>query len=306
MHSERIALPMSEPIKIFVGTDRSQELALRVLSHSIRTRTNCSVEINSLGGLDLPEPPDPKHKARTGFSFARFAIPELAGRKGRAIYLDADMLVFRDITELWNMPFSDRKLLCQEALPDEIARTAPAPGARRRKQCSVMLLDCERLDWDASEIIAGLGPKYTYDALLSELCILPEEEVGYDIPVAWNSLEHLDQETRLIHYTDMMTQPWVCASNPNGWIWVDEIKSMIEAGSIEAAFIDAEIAGRYARPSLSLELKTAPAGPRDAGFIENLINVDRSAGFKPHAALAAGRPLKERLLSALKRLSSRP
>jgi len=304
-------MPASErlpgPVRVYVGTDRSQELAYRVLSASIRHRTEMDVEIHSLAGLDLPQPPNPAHKARTGFSFARFAIPELAGRTGRAIYLDADMLVLQDIAELWSLPMAGAKVACQEELPDYIASTAPVPGVRRRKQCSVMVLDCERLGWDAPQIISGLGPRYTYEELLGDLCILDEDEVSYGVPTRWNSLEHADASTCLIHYTDMMTQPWVHAGNPNGWLWVRELRDMIARGELTRDFVRREIAEGYARPSIELELEMPLDGQLPAELRARHHEADRRAGFMAHAALAqpsGPRPLVSRARGFLSRLVS--
>ncbi|MFN7166889.1 MAG: glycosyltransferase [Pannonibacter sp.] len=274
------------PVRIYVGTNRSQEIAFRVLGASIRRRTQLPVEVHSLGGLNLPEPPDPAHRSRTGFSFARFAIPELAGRTGRALYLDADMLVLKDIAELWTLPLGAAKVACQEELPDGIAKTAPVPGARRRKQCSVMVLDCARLEWDAAEIIAGLGPKYTYEQLLEDLCILSESEISYGVSTSWNSLEHADETTCLLHYTDMMTQPWVHAGNPNGWLWSREVRDLIAAGEMEAEFVRSEIVAGYVRPSMARELALPLDGPLPSETLRAHLALDRQAGYRPHASLA--------------------
>src|SRR5262249_4661410 len=189
----------ADPIRIYVGLDRSQLLGCKVLERSIRARTQHSVQLTPMMDLPMPAPPDPRHQARTGFSFSRFAIPDLAGRKGRAFYPDADMLVLRDIAEVWSIPFGGAKVICQEELPAGMAASAPQPGSVRKKQCSVMLLDCGALDWDAATIIAGLGPRYTYEELMQDFCILAEDEVSYALPVRWNSLEHLDADTGLIH-----------------------------------------------------------------------------------------------------------
>lgn len=276
------------PVRIYVGTDPSQEIAFRVLGGSIRRRTQLPVEIHPLGSLTLPEPPDPANRARTGFSFTRFAIPELAGRIGRAIYLDADMLVLKDIAELWTLPLGAAKVACQEELPDGIAKTAPVPKARRRKQCSVMVLDCARLDWNAPEIIAGLGPRYTYEQLLGDLCILSEDEISYGVPTRWNSLEHADETTCLLHYTDMMTQPWVHAGNPNGWLWSRELRELIEAGEMEAELVRGEIAAGHVRPSMARELVLPLDGPLPAETVRAHLELDRQAGYRPHASLAGG------------------
>lgn len=286
---DRPSLPQSvpeQPVRVYVGTDRSQEIAFRVLGASIRRRTRLQVEVHSLGGLNLPQPPDPAHRARTGFSFARFAIPELAGRSGRAIYLDADMLVLKDIAELWNLPLGEAKAACQEELPEGIARTAPVPGARRRKQCSVMVLDCARLDWDAPTIISGLGPRYTYEQLMGDLCILAENEISYGVPIRWNSLEHADDTTCLLHYTDMMTQPWVYAGNPNGWLWSRELRDLVRAGDMEADFVRQEIAAGFVRPSMARELTLPLEGPLPANTIRAHLELDRKAGYRAHASLA--------------------
>lgn len=292
-----------DPIRIYVGADRSQMLAFKVLAHSIRARSERRVEIAPLIDLDLPEPADPRQRARTGFSFARFAIPALAGRQGHAVYLDADMLVLKDIADLWSLPLNGAKVMCQEAPPEHIAATAPKPGARRRKQCSVMLLDCAALDWDASEIIAGLGPAYTYEELLDDLYIVNERDVSYAIPTAWNSLEHLGDDTCLIHYTDMMTQPWVFAGNRNGWAWVGELRRMVASGAIGLDEIEAEIAAGFVRPSLTKEL-ALPEGPPCAEQTAELGALDGRAGFRAHAGL---RPdgLRARAAEFIRRAAAR-
>jgi hypothetical protein len=279
--------PPGEPetVLAYVGSDRSQALAFRVLDYSIRRRTKAPVKVVSLEDVTLPPAPDPRHGARTGFSFSRFAIPELAGRKGRAIYLDADMLVLADILELWRMDMGGAKALCQEELPDRVASTAPARGARRRKQCSVMLLDCARLDWNAPDIIAGLGRDYSYDQLMSELCILTEDDVSYALPLRWNSLELLEPDTALIHYTDMMTQPWVFAANRNGWKWTAELRHMVMSGAITRAEIETEISAGFARPSLVAELDAGADGPHERSLTDHLMTIDRRAQFRPHQGL---------------------
>ena len=67
--------------RIYVGTDRSQLLAVKVLEYSIKRHASIPVELTPMVDLALPEPKDPRQGKRTGFSFARFAIPELAGRR---------------------------------------------------------------------------------------------------------------------------------------------------------------------------------------------------------------------------------
>src|SRR5262245_38981338 len=133
-----------EPIRIYCGADRSQRLALRVLEHSIRRHTARRVELTPIDNADAPAPGDPRHAPYTEFAFARFAIRALAGRRGKAVYMDSDMLVFRDIAELWDTPFDGATVLIE---------TGSRGQHDRGKHAAVMLLDCARLDWDVAAIV---------------------------------------------------------------------------------------------------------------------------------------------------------
>ena len=276
---------MDEVIDVFVGADRSQLLAVSVLEHSIRRHTLRSVRVCPLIDLDLPEPQDIRQGSRTNFSFARFAIPELRRYAGKGLYLDADMLVFRDIGELWDIPFDGGSVIVQEDLPDHAVKhdKAGAP-AMRVKQCSVMLIDCGRARWNVVEIVSGLDGRYTYEQLMRELCIVPEKEIRYGVPFAWNSLEHFDDETRLIHYTDMHTQPWVSAMNRHGRHWHAEVRLMLETGALGWSDLQTEIQAGYFRPSLLNEIEEMP---HEAGWNEAVAlqyaEMDRRAGFVRHA-----------------------
>ena len=275
-----------EIIRVFVGSDRTQDLAVDVLRYSINRHTTARVDVRSMSDIILANPRDVRQGARTMFSFTRFKIPELCGYKGRAIYVDADMQVFKDIRGLWNIPFDGKKVQILEEVPEEFQPKEGQVGAptRRKKQSSVMLLDCANLNWVAEDIIAGLDGDYTYDELLSEMCILEEDEIGYGVPWIWNSLEsHVPGKTALTHYTDMFTQPWVSLENPIGWVWVDEVRGMLANEALSLADIEREVGLGYFRPSLIDELKSdedlSVASPERQ---KRLQAIDDAAGFVKH------------------------
>lgn len=276
-------------IRVFVGADRSQALAIDVLAYSIRKHTDAQVEVIPMVDLDVPTPKDPRNWQRTGFSFSRFCIPELAGYRGRAIYMDADMQVFKDIRELWNIPFDGRKVLVQESVEhtDVTLAKSNAP-VTRKKQCAVMLLDCGQLRWDVRQVVRGLDEgQYTYAELLENMCILPEDDVGYAVPFRWNSLEHFDASTCLIHYTDMGTQPWVSTQNPNGELWFDAVRSMLADGSLRWQDLVSEVRAGYFRPSLLREIRWGRLVPAWARKAFNSFNEfsDKFADYAPHRAV---------------------
>jgi len=296
----------NETVRVFVGTDRSQRIGLKVLEYSIRRRTELDVEVRSLEDVKAPVPKDPRNRQRTGFSFSRFAIPALAGRQGRAIYMDADMQLFRDIAELWNFPMGDAHIVCQEELPDHMAQSgkSAAPKART-KQCSVMLMDCAALDWDLGRIVRGLDGEYDYAELMQQLCIVDESRISYGLPVRWNSLEHYDAETCLIHYTDMPTQPWVCAENPNGWLWSNEVRRMLVDGALALAELEEEIRLGHLRPSFLAELRaTDDSSTLSPEFKRALVESDDRAGFVKHAAVTQARRLFRDEIRAFERALS--
>lgn len=276
-------------IRVYVGADRSQQLAIKVLEYSIRRHTSTTIEVIPMIDLHVPTPKDPRNGQRTGFSYSRFCIPKLADYSGRAIYMDADMQVFKDIQELWELPFNGKKVLVQQEVKhlDVTMAKDNAPKARI-KQCAVMLLDCSQLNWDINAIVNDMDEGcYTYEQLMYEMCILKEEEVGYAIPFEWNSLEYFDSNTRLTHYTDMGTQPWVSTNNPNGHIWFAEVRRMLADGALNLATLDEEVRLGYFRPSLLRDIRYGHLVPK---FLRTLFNrsnaaMDKLKGYVPHKAV---------------------
>jgi lipopolysaccharide biosynthesis glycosyltransferase len=300
---------MNEYLDIFVGTDRSQLLAVSVLEFSIKRHTNRKVRVCPLSDLDLPEPKDIRQGSRTNFSFTRFAIPELMDFQGRALYLDADMLVFKDINQLWNIPFDGTKIIIQGDLKDKTVVEPEKVGApkSRKKQCSVMMIDCSAVDWDVIKIIEGLDGRYNYEQLMSEMCLLDESEVSYALPFKWNSLEHYDEDTCLIHYTDMQTQPWVSTENRLGYLWMREVRLMLDSGVMSWRALEHEIDLGFFRPSLIHEVREIPQlKVWNEEAAKRYEAIDKQAGFVKHAEVyrrkkeraAAVKAYEEKLKSA--------
>ncbi|MEC4895755.1 MAG: glycosyltransferase [Oscillatoria sp. PMC 1051.18] len=238
-------------IKIFVGTEEEQILAVKVLEYSIRKHTKLPVEIKPLfvalreAGISIPTPKDPTIRPKTPFSFQRFAIPALTGYQGKAIYLDSDMQVFRDIQEIWSMPFQGADLLS----------VAEPANSGRPPQFSVMLLNCEQLKWDAPELVRQLeAGKWTYQQFVLEMA--PAEKISATLPLGWNDLERYDSEkTALTHYTDMPKQPWLNYQNPLGWLWCQDLFNAVKDGFITQEFISEQVKKGWVRPSLLYQLK---------------------------------------------------
>jgi hypothetical protein len=240
-------LNTAAPLRVYVGATEQEMLPVKVLEYSIRKHASMSVDVLPLhlSKIPIPCPKDPRNRPRTPFSFQRFLIPALTGYQGRAIYLDSDMQVFKDIKRVWEMPFEGADLLTARA----------AIGSERKPQFSVMVLNCEALDWDIEKIVRSLDENsLTYDDLVHRMALA--KNIRADIGPEWNALEHFSRrETALVHFTDMSTQPWVSRANPLGHLWVGDLISAVEAGHIAREFVEQEVASGHVRPSLLYQME---------------------------------------------------
>lgn len=231
---------MSEPIRIYIGTEPAQWLPTEVLKRSILRRTKAPVEFHDLIGMDLGL----KIKMYTGFSFYRFAIPECCGYRGRAIYLDADMVTLGDIEELYTLDLKEKPALAKR-LDEKSSFT------------SVMLMDCERLKhWRVKEWVALINLGLTsYAGCMSggpsgmnfgDFGRLPEE---------WNHFDFCDEATKLIHYTNVPTQPWKRAKHPYRGPFLEELHLSLKEGALAAGDVEREIEANHIYPTILADME---------------------------------------------------
>lgn len=265
------------PMRIFVASTPSEWLPMKVLEFSIKETTSLPVELSAIYSFNrlIPIPQDLKNRARTPFSFQRFLIPELCGYSGKAIYLDADMQVFQDISELWNHDFFGCDL-----------QTVQEAKKGRRGQFSVMVLDCKALGWNVEQIVADLDAgKLNYAELMYEMRVA--KKVGRDISFDWNSLERYEAgKTSLLHYTDMNTQPWISTANPLGYLWVACLRRAIASSFINHEELEREVQLGHVRTSLLAQIN---AGVDDCIALPNSIRKLDCNYIPPYKQLLSGK-----------------
>jgi len=190
---ERIVLPArgrgrrsASPVRIFLGTEPAQWRAERVFVWSVeRVRDpERTYEIHRMSRL----PGFRRRGWTTGFTNFRYAIPDLAGRAGRALYNDVDQIYLSDPGELFDAELGSHGFL---ALSDT--------------DTSVMLLDCARMSEVWTLEAARRLPK---KALLARAAARPGLRGPLD--PAWNARdgEYAEGHSKLLHYTTLHTQPW--------------------------------------------------------------------------------------------------
>ncbi|MBC8416860.1 hypothetical protein H8E06_00840 [bacterium] len=220
--TEFIRLRDLEEIKVYVGSAPEQEIPAKVLEYSIKLNTFNPATVTPLHELPTEHrlPADPKNHPRTPFSFKRFFIPELA--TGKAFYLDSDMLVFGDMGDLLKHNFDGYDGICCAGM-DKYEHW-------QHSNYAMLMLDCDNIEWTVDSIIDQLDSgELTYESLMFEFKhakIKPEFDSG------WNSLDAHDENTTLLHYTDMSKQPWRVANHPLEGFWFSYLKGAVETGFI--------------------------------------------------------------------------
>ena len=210
---------------IVIGASPEQRLCALVCAHTARKHASIPFGIIHSFDRSFPVPTKPENRSRTGFSFVRFAIPEMTGYQGRGMYLECDQIVFRDVAEIFAIPFGDSTIL------------------RPPNQASVLLLDCDRLRWKTEDIVRGLDDgKYGYRDLMEDLACEDPGLIQKTIPREWNSLERYEHgRTALLHYTNMAIQPWRRWGHPLAYLWLEALADGIRTGSIPKTAVVEEV-----------------------------------------------------------------
>jgi mitochondrial fission protein ELM1 len=174
------------PVRIFLGTQDEQYRAERIFFYAIErvrdpARTYEVHVMKNLAGFN-------RKGWRTGFTNYRFAIPDFAGRTGKAIYNDVDQIYTADPALLFDLDLGEHGYLAVSA-----------------SDTSVMLLDCARMAEWWTHVAAVTQTKAQ---LLAPIKARPE--LWGPLDAGWNArdMEFVEGRSMLLHYTAMHTQPW--------------------------------------------------------------------------------------------------
>lgn len=239
---------MNDLIRVFVGSTEEHSLAVKVLAHTIKSNTTADVEVTPLceSLIPIPEAKDPKNRGVTAFSFQRFLIPEICGYQGRGIYLDSDMIAFGNIREVWCHDMRGAKVCC-------------TPGW----QTAVMLID-NTVGWSINVLISSLDSgTLSYKDLMNLRAVATMERT---LPAQWNCHDRekpqnegtLRPDARLLHYTNMATQPWLKAGHRLEKYWIESLHSAISAGAVTTDDVMQAVELGHVRPSLASEVGHTP------------------------------------------------
>lgn len=234
---------MADTIRVFIGSEPKTTIMCQVLIHSIRARTHSAVEFTVMEG-GAWEYDRAGIQVGTGFSLRRFLIPAFCEWKGRAIYVDADVVVFSDIGELWGLfdakKWPDGTAALTTYQPDKFNK-APWP------QSSVMVIDCEaarhQWGWTREAMLWHLrsnGDKRTYAEFQHLTWADPQPGRIAD---EWNHLNvYVRNKTKLLHMTKEPEQPPYRPDTPIAKVWQLELEAAIKAGAVRKSDFEAALA----------------------------------------------------------------
>lgn len=195
-----------EVIRVFVGCDPNNcDLEqMMVLEYSMKKHTTSPIEIVWMQLSSNPSSfwySDPVNNKGwnttlwvTPFSGFRWSIPAYCGYKGKAIYMDADMIILSDIKDLWNHPFNENSIMVSKG------------GDQAHRTC-VMLWDCEKAKSKLPKLNSIKSKEKSHKRLGKKLQKNPSLITPFNDH--YNSLdgENLPiEEIKILHFTDIDTQ----------------------------------------------------------------------------------------------------
>jgi lipopolysaccharide biosynthesis glycosyltransferase len=210
--------------RIFIGWDSRFPEPADVLRHSILKQASIPVEVRylKLAELGLNRQHDPL--ASTEFTYSRFLVPHLCNFKGTALFLDNDMLCLGDIREIAALDMTGLALrvVKHDYQPGNTVKMygCVQTSYPRKNWSSMMLMNCEKLKlWTRQVVETQTG------AFLHRFENIPDDQIG-DLPKTWNTLDWMDNTTRLIHYTN--GGPWFkdYENHPHAGVWYNAREEM--------------------------------------------------------------------------------
>lgn len=194
----------SEHIRIYIGTEPGNEKAEKALHWSIIESSTVPIDLYWMSDKYTGSIWQNWNKRRntreintdkgwkTNFSSFRWVIPQACNFTGKAIYLDVDQIVLKDIKQMWNLPLNEHWVL-----------------AITQKRTDVMLMNCEKFkheEWPTAPAMRDSG----HSQLIHRKRVQRLGSIG-PLDKIYNCLDgegYTPGTTRLIHYTIMRTQPW--------------------------------------------------------------------------------------------------
>lgn len=197
------------PLPIYIGYDEAEPVAFHACAESIIRNSSIPVSITPLYSKQL-EFRNPLGKdgypQSNGFIYSRFLVPEMEGFKGLALFIDGDMVVEGDISDLFfDHQYGKAIHVVKHDYTPRLSKKylgATNQAYPRKNWSSVMLFECEH--FKNRKLTQQFVEKQTGE-YLHRMQWLDDEDIG-ELPKAWNFLvaeeNQCEGEINLYHYTN--------------------------------------------------------------------------------------------------------
>lgn len=192
-------------LKVFIGYDPRQPIAYHVLCSSIIRNCSVPVQITPLIIGTLPI----KREGLTQFTFSRYLAPYLCNYHGISVFIDSDMLVLGDMSELLNYA-------------DDAVSIVPFENDLMFERPSVMVFNNGKCK--------SLTPNFIDDETSAPQSLSWADSIGY-LPDEWNHLVGYapnipEKNIKLLHFTQGIPAYKECRFGEYAELWFKELKIM--------------------------------------------------------------------------------
>lgn len=193
-----------QTIPIFIGYDPREAIAYHVCANSIIRHATQPVSIIPLALNLFKDYTETHTDGSNQFIYSRFLVPHLMNYNGWAIFIDGDMIVRSDITELWNLQQHDKDIMVVKH-DYKTKMSSKYLGSKnedypRKNWSSVILWNCRSFP------NRKLTPEFVQKSTGAELhrfTWLDDSRIG-ELPIEWNWLPDefgVNDQAKLLHYT---------------------------------------------------------------------------------------------------------
>jgi lipopolysaccharide biosynthesis glycosyltransferase len=191
-------------IPVFIGYDPREAVAYHVCSNSIIRHSSHPISISPLA-LNILKGYEERHTDGSNhFIYSRFLVPHLMNYQGWAIFMDGDMLLRDDITELWNLRDESKAVMVVKH-DYQTKLTTKYLGSKnesypRKNWSSVILWNCGH---PANRSVTPEFVMSATGAQVHRFTWLDDSLIG-ELPKEWNWLPDeygANSDAKLLHYT---------------------------------------------------------------------------------------------------------
>jgi lipopolysaccharide biosynthesis glycosyltransferase len=222
---------------VYIGTESSQFVAQRVLQFSIDCHSDGRVKT-------IPVRQKSERVGGTNFGFVRFQVPSLNRFSGKAVYIDADQVVLEDIRNLFDL-VPEQFSIGLVTNPEGTFNGNNIPAGN---QTSVMVLNCSDLaDWKVPKLFSNVVPNreelQSGQIHYRDFMALKwfDQSRIFSIPPTWNHFNIVRDDTNLVHFSHVRSQPWMNPSHELSDWWNEWLVRAVKEGYVSRSRLRFEI-----------------------------------------------------------------